>query len=115
LLAVGGVSAQQDESCIYSKVEYNEAGRDLSGVELLVSLKGRIKRATQDSSGWWYRSNRVVWFAGKDKNGLRQEATGGARSNSRAVRDDPMAGVLRRKKAEKIEIVRQKKTAKPHG
>src|ERR1700688_4574910 len=40
LLAVGGIQAQQDESHIYSNVEYNEEGGDLLGVELSVTVSG---------------------------------------------------------------------------
>jgi hypothetical protein len=51
LLAVGGVSAQQGESCIHSSVEYNEEGGDLLEVELLVTLNGSIKRQLKIHQG----------------------------------------------------------------
>ena len=44
-LAAGGLSAQPDESCMDSKVEYKTGRRDLLGAELLgASMAGTSKR-----------------------------------------------------------------------
>jgi hypothetical protein len=64
-----------------------------------------------------YRSNRVVWFVDK---GTKTDLSGksdrwGKIELAGALRDDTVAGVLPLGKSGKVEKVRLKKTAKPHG
>lgn len=117
-LAVGGVSAQPDESCIDSNVEYKTGRRGLawSGVAGGPQWQAH-QRATQDSSGWLYRSNRVVWFVDRGQKWISPaKAIGGARSNSRA----PFGTILSReccdwKRRKSRESAAEKDSkAKPH-
>jgi|ERR1700688_3501655 len=116
LLAVGGIQAQQDESHIYSNVEYNEEGGDLLGVELSVTVsgshvKGQLKiyeggcAAPMEVSGSQVGTR--IDLSGKSDVYGRIELLG-------TIRDDKVVGVLRLGKAGKPEKVRLKKISKLH-
>jgi hypothetical protein len=102
LLAVGGVSAPQDECCIDSNVEYNQEGGVLLAVELLVALNGRhIKGQLKIRQGgctapieFGSLSGTRMDLSGKSDRWGKIELAG-------ALRDETVAGVLRWEKAEK--------------
>jgi hypothetical protein len=102
LLAVGGVSAPQDECCIDSNVEYNQEGGDLLGVELLVALNGRhIKGQLKIRQGG---CTAPIEFG--SLTGTRMDLSGksdrwGKIELAGDLRDDTVAGVLPLEKAEK--------------
>ena len=116
LVAVGGVSAQQDEGYIYSNVEYNEEGRDLLGVELLLTLDGSHVRGqlkvyqggcTDPIEVHGSLTGTGMDVSGKSNLYGKVELIG-------TLRDDAVAGVLRLEKADKTEKVRLKKISKAH-
>lgn len=80
-----------------------QEGGDLLGAELLGAQWQANQRATQDSSGWLYRSNGVVWFVDK---GAKTDLSGksdrwGKIELAGDLRDDTVAGLLPLEKAEK--------------
>jgi hypothetical protein len=116
LLAVGGVSAQQDESYIYSNVEYNKEGGDLLGVELLLTHDGsHVRGQLKIYQGGCTDPIEVLGSL----TGTRMDVSGksdmfGDIELMGTLRDDTFAGRLRLGKAEKAKNVRLKKISKPH-
>ena len=111
-----GVCAQQDESRIYSNVEYNKEGGDLLGFELLVTtdgteIKGQLKiyeggcAAPVDVSG--SLAGTTMDLSGKSDVYGTIELVG-------TIRDAKVLAVLRIGKGAKPEKVRLKKILKPH-
>lgn len=115
-LPVGGISAQQDESYIYSNVQYNEEGGDLLGVELLLTLNGsHVRGQLRIYQGCCTDPIDVLGSL----TGTRMDVSGKSDMYGKieligTLRDDAVAGVLRLEKAEKTEKVRLKKISKPH-
>ncbi len=115
LFAVG-MRAQQDETSIYSNVEYNQEGGDLLGVELRVttngaSIEGQLKiyeggcAAPVSVSG--SLTGTRMDLSGKSDEYGKIELTG-------TLRDATVAGILLMEKAGKPEKVRLKKVLKAH-
>jgi hypothetical protein len=102
LLAVGGIQAQQDESHIYSNVEYNEEGGDLLGVELLVTVNGtHVKGQLKIYEGGCAAPTEVSGLLA----GTRMDLSGKSDMYGKielvgTIRGDTLAGVLQLEKAE---------------
>jgi hypothetical protein len=116
LLAVGGISAQQEENHVYSDVKYNKEGGDLLGVELLLTLNGsHVRGQLKIYQGGCTDPIEILGSL----TGTRMDVSGRSDMYGKVeligtLRDNAVAGVLRLEKAEKTEKVRLKKISKPH-
>jgi hypothetical protein len=115
-LVLVSMGAQQDQSRIYSNVEYNEEGGDLLGVEVQLTtngaqIRGQLKiyqggcAAPVDVSGSLIGGK--VDLSGKSEEYGKIELAG-------MIRDATIQGILHMEKAAKPEKVRLKKILKPH-
>jgi hypothetical protein len=110
------MGAQQDESRIYSNVEYNQEGGDLLGVEVQLTtngakIKGQLKIYQGGCAAPVAVSGSLI--------GDRMNLSGGSEEYGKielagTIRDTTVEGILRMEKAGKPEKVRLKKILKPH-
>jgi hypothetical protein len=115
-LVVVSMGAQQDESRIYSNVEYNQEGGDLLGVEVQLTTNGaKIKGQLKIYQGGCAAPVAVSGSLIEGKMDLsdRSEEYGKVELAG-TIRDTTVDGVLHREKAEKPEKVRLKKILEPH-
>jgi hypothetical protein len=115
LIAVG-MHAQQNESRIYSNVEYNEEGGDLLGVELRVTTNG--SHATGELKIYEGGCASPVEMSGS-LTGNKLDLSGksdmyGKIKFAGAIRDEKIEGVLSLEKSEKPEKLQLKKILNPH-
>jgi hypothetical protein len=116
VLVVVSMGAQQDESRIYSNVEYNQEGGDLLGVEVQLTtngakIKGQLKIYQGGCAAPVAVSGSLI--------GDRMNLSGGSEEYGKielagTIRDTTFEGILRMEKAGKPEKVRLKKILKPH-